>query len=60
MCIRDSPFKANYRVTLSDLTQMERMSVKMQAIPGVVSVTAPVEMTNVFVRSRRQSPRVAA
>ena len=26
------PFKANYRVTLSDLTQMERMSVKMQAI----------------------------
>ena len=46
----DNPFKANYRVTLSDLTQMERMSVKMQAIPGVVSVTAPVEMTNVFER----------
>ena len=45
----DNPFKANYRVTLSDLTQMERMSVKMQAIPGVVSVAAPVEMTNVFV-----------
>lgn len=49
----DNPFKANYRVTLSDLTQMERMSVKMQAIPGVVSVTAPVEMTNVFVEIQK-------
>ena len=50
----DNPFKANYRVTLSDLTQMERMSVKMQAIPGVVSVTAPVEMTNVVFARRRE------
>ena len=49
----DNPFKANYRVTLSDLTQMERMSVKMQAIPGVVSVAAPVEMTNVFVEIQK-------
>ena len=49
----DNPFKANYRDTLSDLTQMERMSVKMQAIPGVVSVTAPVEMTNVFVEIQK-------
>lgn len=49
----DNPFKANYRVTLSDLTQMERMSVKMQAIPGVVSVTAPVEMTNIFVEIQK-------
>ena len=49
----DNPFKANYRVTLSDLTQMESMSVKMQAIPGVVSVAAPVEMTNVFVEIQK-------
>ena len=49
----DNPFKANYRVTLSDLTQMESMSVKMQAIPGVVSVTAPVEMTNIFVEVQK-------
>ena len=49
----DNPFKANYRVTLSDLTQMERMSVKMQAIPGVYSVAAPVEMTNVFVEIQK-------
>ena len=54
----DNPFKANYRVTLSDLTQMERMSVKMQAIPGVVSVTAPVEMTNVFVQIQQSVTRV--
>ena len=46
----DNPFKANYRVTISDLSQMEKMSVKMQAIPGVVNVTAPVEMTNIFVQ----------
>ena len=49
----DNPFKANYRVTLSDLTQMESMSVKMQAIPGVVSVAAPVEMTNIFVEIQK-------
>ena len=54
----DNPFKANYRVTLSDLTQMERMSVKMQAIQGVYSVTAPVEMTNVFVQVQRSVTKV--
>ena len=32
---------------------MESMSVKMQAIPGVVSVTAPVEMTNIFVEIQK-------
>ena len=31
----DNPFKANYRVTISDLSQMAAMSKKMQAIPGV-------------------------
>ena len=46
----DNPFKANYRVSISDLSKMDRMSKKMQAIPGVYSVTAPVEMTNVFVQ----------
>ena len=49
----DNPFKANYRVTLSDLSQMSSMSIKMQAIPGVVSVTAPVEMTNIFVQIQK-------
>ena len=46
----DNPFKANYRVSISDLSKMDSMSKKMQAIPGVYSVTAPVEMTNVFVQ----------
>ena len=46
----DNPFKANYRVTLSDLSQTASMSVKMQAIPGVVSVKALVEMADTFVQ----------
>ena len=49
----DNPFKANYRVTISDLSQMAAMSKKMQAIPGVYSVAAPVEMTNVFVEMQQ-------
>ena len=53
----DNPFKANYRVTLSDLSQMSKMSVKMQAIPGVVSVKAPVEMTNIFVQIQQAVTR---
>ena len=36
----DNPFKANYRVSLSDLSQMEAMSRKFEAIEGVYSVTA--------------------
>ena len=46
----DNPFKANYRVAISDLSQMSSMSVKMQAIPGVYSVTAPLELTDTFVQ----------
>ena len=53
----DNPFKANYRVTLSDLSKMSSMSVKMQAIPGVVSVTAPVEMTDIFVQIQQAVTR---
>ena len=54
----DNPFKANYRVSISDLSKMESMSKKMQAIPGVYSVTAPVEMTKVFVQVQRSVTRV--
>ena len=53
----DNPFKANYRVSISDLSRMEAMSKKMQSIPGVYSVTAPVEMTNVFVQIQRSVTR---
>ena len=37
----DNPFKANYRVSLADLSQMQAMSQNFQSIPGVYSVTAP-------------------
>ena len=46
----DNPFKANYRVSLSDLSQMSAISKKFQSIPGVYSVSAPVEMTQTFVQ----------
>ena len=46
----DNPFKANYRVAIGDLSQMSSMSKKMQAIPGVYSVTAPLELTDTFVQ----------
>ena len=55
---QDNPFKANYRVSIADLSQMESMSKQMQAIQGVYSVTAPVEMTNVFVQVQRSVTKV--
>ena len=45
----DNPFKANYRVSLSDLSQMETISKQFETISGVYSVTAPIEMTKTFV-----------
>ena len=49
----DDPFKANYRVSLSDLSQMSAISQQFQTIPGVYSVSAPVEMTNTFVEIQK-------
>ena len=49
----DNPFKANYRVSLSDLSQMSAISQQFQTIPGVYSVSAPVEMTNPFVEIQK-------
>lgn len=49
----DNPFKANYRVSLSDLSQMSAISQQFQTIPGVHSVSAPVEMTNTFVEIQK-------
>ena len=46
----DNPFKANYRVSLGDLSQMSAMSQTFQQIPGVYSVAAPIEMTNTCVQ----------
>ena len=49
----DNPFKVNYRVSLSDLSQMSAISQQFQTIPGVYSVSAPVEMTNTFVEIQK-------
>ena len=49
----DNPFEANYRVSLSGLSQMSAISQQFQTIPGVYSVSAPVEMTNTFVEIQK-------
>ena len=45
----DNPFKANYRVSLADLSQMQAMSQNFQSIPGVYSVTAPIEVGQIVI-----------
>ena len=54
----DNPFKANYRVTVSDLGQLSRISSQMEKIPGVVKVTAPVEMGSIFVQIQQGVTRM--
>ena len=54
----DNPFKANYRVSLANLSQMQAMSQNFQSIPGVYSVTAPIEMTQTFVEVQRAVTKV--
>ena len=54
----DNPFKANYRVTVGDLSQLSRISSQMEKIPGVVKVTAPVEMGNIFVQIQQGVTRM--
>ena len=54
----DNPFKANYRVTVGDLSQLSRISNQMEKIPGVVKVTAPVEMGSIFVQIQQGVTRM--
>ena len=54
----DNPFKANYRVSLSDLSQMETISKQFETISGVYSVTAPIEMTKTFVEVQQAVTKV--
>ena len=56
----DNPFKANYRVTVSDLTQLSQLSKQMERIPGVVKVTAPMDLTNTFVEIQQTVTKVGA
>ena len=46
----DNPFKANYRVTVKDLDDIQRISDELSAIEGVDSDSAPLAMSNVFVQ----------
>ncbi len=46
----DNPLKANYSVSIGDLNQMETISTKIRAIPGVNKVKAPLEMSEIFVQ----------
>ena len=54
----DNPFKANYRVTVSDLGQLSSISSQMEKIPGVVKVTAPVEMGSIFLEIQQGVTRM--
>ena len=54
----DNPFKANYRVTVSNLSQLSSISAQMETIPGVVKVTAPVEMGSIFVQIQQGVTRM--
>lgn len=49
----DNPFKANYRVSISDLSQMSSISESIKKISGVYSVTAPIELTEIFVQIKQ-------
>lgn len=49
----DNPFKANYRVVVEDLEQMEALSAQFAAIPGVVKVSAPLELSDIFISVQR-------
>lgn len=46
----DNPFKANYRVAVTNLDDIERISNELATIDGVDSVSAPLAMSNVFVQ----------
>ncbi len=45
----DNPFKANYSVVIGDLSRMEEIEAEFARIEGVYKVSAPTEMSDVFV-----------
>ncbi len=45
----NNPFKANYSVVVSDLSRLDEIKVQMEAIEGVYKVSAPTEMSDIFV-----------
>lgn len=49
----DNPFHANYRVVLEDLNRMEEMIAQLEQIDGVYSVSAPTQLSSVFLTIQR-------
>lgn len=49
----DNPFKANYSVVVENLENLAGICSQLERIPGVVEVSAAVEMTNIFVTVQR-------
>ncbi len=49
----ENPFRPNYRVMLSDVSQMQSIADQLAAIPGVDKVRAPTEISDVFVTVQR-------
>ncbi len=49
----DNPFHANYRVVLEDLNQMDGMIAQLEQIDGVYSVSAPTQLSSVFLTIQR-------
>ena len=49
----DNPFHANYRVVLEDLNQLDEMITQLEQIDGVYSVSAPTQLSSVFLTIQR-------
>lgn len=49
----DNPFHANYRVVLEDLNRMDEMIAQLEQIDGVYSISAPTQLSSVFLTIQR-------
>mgnify|MGYP004718050921 FL=1 len=49
----DNPYHANYRVVLEDLNQLDEMIAQLEQIDGVYSVSAPTQLSSVFLTIQR-------
>ena len=50
---QDNPFRANYRVVVEDLNQLDEIVEELQAIDGVEDVKPPTELASVFLSVQR-------
>ena len=49
----DNPFHPNYRVVLENLNQLDEMFAQLEQIDGVYSVSAPTQLSSVFLTIQR-------